>query len=96
MQSICHLRHTIKRNNWWKKFKLILSLGYDVVKWWTIPGESLDHCLHGANIFYKAVDGFGESHYGLKKTSNRYCNEPCALLMGNPKNKLEENNLNGV
>ena len=90
MRSICHQRHSKKRYSWWEKFKIILSLGYDAVKWWTIPSDSLQHCLHGANIFYKAVDGFGQSHYGLKKSSNRHCKEPCALSMGSPGRESKE------
>merc|ERR1711962_482100 len=88
MKAICYLRHSSKRYSWWRRFKIFLSLGYDVVRWWTIPGDSLEHCLHGARIFYQAVDGFGHSHYGNEHPSNRYCNHSCALQMGDPSNGL--------
>ena len=51
-------------------------------------GDSLEHCLHGAHIFYQIVDGFGYSYYGIKKPSNRFCGEPCVPSMGNPSNTL--------
>ena len=88
MQAICHLKHNTKRYSWWEKFKIILSLGYDVVKWWTIPSDSIEHCLHGAKIFHKAVDGFGASHFGKWKSTNRYCNETCARLTGEPNKRV--------
>ena len=76
-------------SSWWDKLKILLSLGYDVVKWWTIPSESLEHCLHGAKIFHKAVDGFGASHFGRHKASNKHCLKTCAVLTGNPKNRVD-------
>ena len=88
MEAICHLKHNSKRYSWWEKFKILLSLGYDVIKWWTIPSDSLEHCLHGAKIFHKAVDGFGQSHYSHGEPTNRYCNQPCALLIGNPNKRI--------
>ena len=42
----------------------------------------------GAEIFHKAVDGFGESHFGRTKPSNQRCSQSCALLTGDPENLL--------
>ena len=62
-----------------------MSLGYDMTAWLNIPDDTIEHCLHGANIFYKGVDGFGDTHYG--QTDHREICQSCAYL-GNPKNLI--------
>merc|ERR1711931_326758 len=80
MHSICHLRYnTRRRYTWWQQVQIALSMGYDMTAWLNIPDDTLEHCLHGASIFYKGVDGFGHDRYGAKKGYRRVCRR-CAKL----------------
>ena len=86
MMTICGIRHSRKRTSLWQKIKIALTLGYDMIKWLTISDDTLKHCQHGANMFYKAVVGFGDGSFG-DKGSYKECKKPCVLL-GKPKKKL--------
>ena len=82
MRVICLIRHTRKRSSWWRKARIAGELGYDMMAWKNLPEDSMEHCLHGARMFYKAVYGFGDVYYG-KKDYVDACKRPCAQL-GNP------------
>jgi len=87
MKAICHLRFSIKRYSWWEKMRIGMSLGYDMTAWLNIPDDTIEHCLHGANIFYKGVDGFGDANYAANSGLYQGLCQSCAHL-GNPKDLI--------
>jgi len=88
MIAICHQRYTTKRTSYLKKARIAGELGYGMLTWLNIPPGTLAHCLHGASMFYKAVDGFGDGSYG-KVDYEEACKKPCARL-GKPELAKED------
>ena len=49
---------------------------------WRYIQDNHKACLHGANIYYKAVKAFGASSYAKKQKS--VCTHDCAKKLGHP------------
>ena len=81
MIALCHLKYNNKRSDWVKYF----LIGYDIAKWLTIKDNTLAHCMHGAQIFYKGTDFFGESYF-IRDVQAKDCDIACVQQLGNPTN----------
>ena len=91
MLSLCKLKEDAKSavfySFWlWDRLKSIFHVGTALAKWILLKPGSLEHCIHGSDVYYKSVDGFGHSNFGKGNIS--MCNLRCAKILGDPKNLI--------
>ena len=60
----------------------------------SLPPDSLQFCQLGAHAYYAGVDAFAGTNYGhLENRSD--CQLPCVTIMGDPKNNMTIEEMNG-
>ena len=92
MLTLCQLKEDFKNGKQtynvsiWEKLKSVFYIASQLFKWISIKSGTLDHCNHGAKVYYSSVDKFAHPNYGSGDPI--LCQLQCANLLGNPKNLI--------
>ena len=92
MVSLCKLKDAMGRKStysWislWKKLRHIFIVINHLSQWIQVKPQSLDHCLKAADVYYRAVRGFGQPNFN--KVAAPMCKYNCAKPLGNPLIKI--------
>ena len=92
MRELCHIKEQTKNQavyswtSFWRKFKHVFIVAAHMSKWLALKGETLDHCLNGANVYYHSVRGFADGNFMQKAMP--MCDHACAIKLGHPNIKM--------
>ena len=81
MVSICETLYKNKKRSFWGKVGAAVKIGTQLAKWPFIFSK-LDHCKHGADIYFTSVEAYGEDSF--RKVPPHWCNDPCVISKGSP------------
>ncbi|XP_002166291.1 uncharacterized protein LOC100209286 [Hydra vulgaris] len=90
MKNLCLLKESLQLEKYnykvslWDRLISIFHIASQLLKWTRIKSGTLEHCNHGADVYYSSVDRFAHNSYA--KGDQALCQLPCARIMGNPQN----------
>lgn len=103
MKTLCTLRHEYGNgltygDSWWDKIKKVLKIFKGLVgvvdvlgsmkKWLEIDVGTLDHCMNGAEVYYKAVKNLGSGNVVKNPSKHPECSHGCSLILGDPNKRI--------